>query len=1028
MAQDWVKDYPEYKQIDKESLGDNHCLVKMLSFISNHKVGEGTRGEKIRIIDFGCATGYFPALLSQSGYLVTGVEINPDAAKIAEAFCDKVIVADLDVTSIQELFPSEKFDIATFGDVLEHLRNPWKILRDVQHILKPNGIVVASIPNIAHGDVRLALLQGDFDYSPQGILDNTHLRFFTKKTVEALFEETGYLITAEDTTRLPLFSGCNLVPQLDPSIATSEIAERLKKDPDSDILQFIIKAVPATLEARHQFLTLKYSQLYSSNERMDREHKLLVEKHEKSVDHAQEKIEALKTQISDLQLRLDHDSAQHQQAKQSSNEIIDVLQQELATERFNTEQVVQSTIQEKKIADLQLATQTNNGQELQRQLDQAQQTLLQTQHQLALAELDINGVKSSKFWRIRTQWFRVRDIVGLSNHDRSVGRNIYDVLLNFKDFGKVKSAQRILREQGISGLSTAIKRQQSSSNARESYPEWFKSHTMNAADIISAKRELSQWTQHPTFSIIMPVFNVDEEWLRRSIDSVLTQIYPHWELCIADDASTQRHIKPLLESYMKLDKRIKVHFRETNGNIAAASNSALDLATGDYIALLDNDDELTVDALFENAKLILQHPNAEFIYSDEDKINGNGHLCDPFFKPDWSPDYFHACMYTCHLGVYKTELVKAIGGFRSAFDGSQDYDLVLRVVRETRNIYHLPKVLYHWRIIPSSVTSGASAKPWAYEAAKRALEDMLKWSDYPGYVEEAISHGFWRVRRHIKGLPLVSIVIPSAGTVKETPKGAICLLKNCIESIQRISTYTNLEIIVVDGYDICEEIVQFLELEAVRLIRCEEAFNFSHRVNVGIKAAKGDFFLVLNDDTEVTSADWIQSMIELAQRDEIGAVGAKLLYPDGKLQHAGVVILAGNPTHAFHGVEGNHPGYFFSNCVNRNYLAVTGACLMVRRESFEKVGGFDESFPLNYNDVDFCLKLHEAGYHNIFTPYAELIHYESASRDKGLKPGEIEHLHQKWRHYLDGITRDPYYSPNFSMRTPHFERSQFHGK
>ena len=509
--------------------------------------------------------------------------------------------------------------------------------------------------------------------------------------------------------------------------------------------------------------------------------------------------------------------------------------------------------------------------------------------------------------------------------------------------------------------------------------------------------------------------------MEKAIESVRNQIYPDWELCIADDASPKPHIRSVLNKYSKLDSRIKVVFREQNANISAASNSALELATGDYIALLDHDDELAIDALFENAKLINLHPDADFIYSDEDKIDTKGNRLDPFFKPDWSPDYFHACMYTCHLGVYRTSIIKAIGGFRSEYDGSQDYDLVLRVVEKTQNIYHIPKILYHWRIIPASVTSGEEAKPWAYIAARKALEAMLERSAYSGRVEETTRAGFWRVRRDILGEPLISIVIPSGGTIKDTPKGSICLLENCIRSIQDLSSYRKFEVIVVDGYDIPESSLQKIAADNVELVRCREPFNFSMRINIGAAKAKGEFLLLLNDDTEVITSDWLESMLEFAQQKEIGAVGAKLFYPHGKIQHAGVMVLGGNPGHAYHGLDEDHPGYFCSNIVNRNYIGVTAACLMIRKEIFDELGGLDESFPLNYNDVDLCLKAHQARYRNVVTPYVQLIHYESASRAKGLRPGEWEQLNNRWNSYLESLNGDPYYNPNLSCKNANFE-------
>jgi glycosyltransferase involved in cell wall biosynthesis len=587
---------------------------------------------------------------------------------------------------------------------------------------------------------------------------------------------------------------------------------------------------------------------------------------------------------------------------------------------------------------------------------------------------------------------------------------------------KLKKLNRVWQERGAKGLLLFVRQSLKSKwLKRLDYQKWIAKNTLSDLDIREARKQIAKWRFCPKFSVIMPVYNVEAKWLETAIESVRNQIYLNWELCIADDASSKPHIRSILTRYSQLDPRIKVVFRTENGNISVASNSALELATGDYIAFLDHDDELAIDALFENAKLINQHPEADFIYSDEDKIDTKGKRLDPFFKPDWSPEYFHACMYTCHLGVYRTTLIREIGGFRNDYNGSQDYDLGLRIVEKTKNIYHIPKILYHWRIIPASAASGEKAKPWAYIAACKALEGMLERSPYPGRVEETSRTGFYRVRRDIIGQPLVSIIIPSAGKIIDTPNGSLCLLENCISSIKRLSTYHNFEIIVVDGYDIPQSTIEKIASDNVQLVRCAEPFNFSMRINRGAAKAKGEFLLLLNDDTQIITPDWLESMIELAQQKEIGAVGAKLLSPDGKIQHVGVVILNGSPCHVFYGFDSEHPGYYCSNIVNRNCLAVTAACLMMRQDVFQNLEGLDEGFPLNNNDVDLCLKAHQAGYRNVITPYAQLIHYESASRQAGLRPGEWKKLNNKWDDYFKILKKDPYYNINFSFNSPNFE-------
>ncbi|MBP0022352.1 MAG: glycosyltransferase family 2 protein [Cyanobacteria bacterium SBLK] len=588
---------------------------------------------------------------------------------------------------------------------------------------------------------------------------------------------------------------------------------------------------------------------------------------------------------------------------------------------------------------------------------------------------------------------------------------------------KLETLKSIREEQGIPRAIAFLRdRLCAKLQGKMSYQQWRKRHRLTRSDIQAAREEMATWSHLPLFSILLPVYNVEAIWLEKAMQSVRAQIYPHWELCIADDASPASHIRPLLENYRESDRRIKVVFREKNGNISAASNSALELATGEYIGLLDHDDELAIEALFSIAKLLQSHPDADFIYTDEDHINPRGKHFDPAFKPDWSPEYFHTQMYTCHFGIYRTQFVRKIGGFRSEFDGAQDYDLVLRLTEKTQNIYHIPKILYHWRAIASSSASGVQGKPQAFQRGKKALESMLERSQYEGIVEETNMAGVFRVRRQLKAEYKVSIVIPSAGKQVREEEKTMCLLEKCIGSILEKSTYRNFEIIVVDGFDIPNDILSRLHGK-IELVRDRAPFNFSTRINLGAKYAKGEMLLILNDDTEVITPDWLESMLEFAQQDNIGAVGAKLLFPDGKIQHSGVVIVESvHPMHVFYGYEGAHRGYSFSNVVNRNYIAVTGACLLMRKELFERLGGLEEEFALNYNDVDLCLKAHRAGYRNLVTPYARLSHYGSASRsDRKVRPEERQKLAQKWGEYLQKIGGDPHYNPNFAPNNPNFE-------
>jgi GT2 family glycosyltransferase len=548
------------------------------------------------------------------------------------------------------------------------------------------------------------------------------------------------------------------------------------------------------------------------------------------------------------------------------------------------------------------------------------------------------------------------------------------------------------------------------------YEQWLKRHQITDRARAQMRKTIETWQNPPSISLIVPVYNIAELYLRACIDSVRRQIYPHWELCIADDRSTEPHIKRVLDEYAAMDSRIKVVYRGKNGNISAASNTALELATGQYIALLDHDDELSEHALFRMAEAIVGDPSLDMIYSDEDKLTPGGKRHDPFFKPDWSPEYFLACMYTGHLGVYRADMVRRIGGWRSQFDGAQDYDLVLRIVASKPRIHHIPDILYHWRTIPTSTASGAKAKPEAHQRAQMVLQSYLDLIGREGSVEPGPSEGFHRIRYKIVGNPKVSIVIPTAGRPADIRGVQSWFLLECVSSIRRLSTYGNIEIIAVDNNDLSPELAAAIEPFDVRLIRYIEPFNLARKMNQGAFAAEGEHLILLNDDIEVVSPEWIESMLEYSQWPEIGAVGAQLLFPNNTRQHSGVYLLEGNPGHPFYQFAADHPGYYLSSKVHRNWSAVTGACMMTRAEVFKSVGGFNESFPLNYNDVDYCLKVLDSGKRVVYTPYATLYHHESVSKT-GTYAHELETFKSVWK---KRFPRDPYYNPNLTVQSCDF--------
>ncbi len=538
---------------------------------------------------------------------------------------------------------------------------------------------------------------------------------------------------------------------------------------------------------------------------------------------------------------------------------------------------------------------------------------------------------------------------------------------------------------------------------------------------------------NPLFSVVIPVYNVEEKMLTECIESVLNQSYRNFELILVDDASTMECVGKVLKKYENYDK-ITVIYHKENGHISKTTNDGIEAAKGEFISLCDCDDLYAPNALYEVAKKLNEDREYDFIYSDEDKIDENSvERRDPFFKPDWSPETFMSYMYTCHLAVYRTSLIREIGGLRVGFEGSQDYDLVLRVMEKTEKIGHVSKILYHWRMRKESTASDMGAKPYVLEATKKAKEEALQRRGLKGeltYLEEV---AMYRVTYKPEGEPLVSIVIPS----KDNPD----VLEMCLNSVTGKTKYKNYEIIVVDNGSNEENKKRITEFTdklrqngtKINYIYEPMKFNFSHMCNTGAKAAEGKYILFLNDDIEVSdtvkinprnttdAGDWLEILLGQASVSYTGAVGCKLYYPDSIIiQHAGVVNYEIGPGHCFYGIEDTINGYWGRNILDYNFTVVTGACLMVDKEKFEEVGGFDEDLSIAYNDVALCFALQKKGYHNVLRNDVTLVHHESVSRGldsenaakEERRKKEMSILYDKHPEYLHGF--DPCYNPNLA--------------
>ncbi|MHB1479482.1 MAG: glycosyltransferase [Acidithiobacillus ferrooxidans] len=1038
------------------------------------------------VLDIGCAVGELGRYLTEQKHcVVDGIEANPDAAAIARSSYRRVWEADLETASMEELLGESRYQYIVCADVLEHLRDPGQLLRQIANFLAPSGKLLVSIPNIAHVGVFLELLSGDFRYREEGLLDRTHLRFFTRRSFLYFLADNGFAGQVVDRTIVDLQQSEFAAIPLE-TISPSLLREMQDWD-DNITYQFIVEAHPQEIgeNVRPIFPLDKAAshgprfacQVFWRNKEAESFTETLSERILLPIGLDRQRVDFALPKEFIQALRFDP-SGQRGFLRLYAMRLLDgadclwswdghietLLRGTLhgifpAPLKTGEEGVVLSLLDEDPWLELPVPPEIlSRAERLEVELswpmsadymavqeewedllkqNQRLATELESMHQtdkltaaLHAAEKQNQRLATELEATLRSRSWKLTKPLRITAGTLRAGIRTSRLLLTPREQGhehRYAFARALYHRTPLPGRVKRALRNPAkrllTGRMRSDYEKWIRQYdTLTDVDRVAIRAHIASFANPPTFSVVMPTYNPPEKFLRKAIESVRAQIYPHWELCIADDASPLPHVRRVLEEYVRKDPRIKVVFREQNGHISAASNSALEIATGDYVALLDHDDALAEHALYWMAAEIMAHPEAELLYSDEDKISEKDRRCDPYFKPDWNPELLLGQNYINHLGVYKKERVLRLGGFRQGFEGSQDWDLVLRFTDDLppEKIRHIPAVLYHWRILDGSTASDLSAKPYVVNAAKIAITESLQRRGEEFFLDGACNSAFHLPRLSVKNTPKVSIIIPTRNGLSD--------LRQCLNSLS-LTEYPCTEILVIDNQsDDTDTLAYLAEIQrrpGHRVLSYPYPFDYAAMHNWAVPQANGEYICLLNNDTEVITPQWLNEMLGQAQRQEVGAVGAKLLYADGTVQHGGVVLgLGGIAGHAHKHIRKDSHGHFGRAALVQNFSAVTGACLTMRKSHWNQVGGMASELTVAFNDVDLCLRLREAGLRNVWLPQALLYHHESKSRGSDIHPEKLqrfalEHAYMQWR-WGGWLKRDPAYNPNLTLEQEDF--------